>query len=71
MGNPGAWYTGVYYVISLFCRFEIFKNEREQYLAMLGLWLTLDRREDSPFFFFLGSHLQHMEVPRLGVESEL
>ena len=30
-----------------------------------GLWL--------PFFFFcfLGPHLQHMEVPRLGVESEL
>ena len=23
------------------------------------------------FFFFLGSHLPHMEVPRLGVESEL
>ena len=28
----------------------------------------------SPFFwegFFLGSHLQHMEVPRLGAELEL
>ena len=23
------------------------------------------------FFFFLGPHLQHMEVPRLGVKSEL
>ena len=23
------------------------------------------------FFFFLGPHLQHMEVPNLGVESEL
>ena len=23
------------------------------------------------FFFFLGPHLWHMEVPRLGVESEL
>ena len=23
------------------------------------------------FFFFLGPHLKHMEVPRLGVESEL
>ena len=23
------------------------------------------------FFFFLGLHLQHREVPRLGVESEL
>ena len=23
------------------------------------------------FFSFLGPHLQHMEVPRLGVESEL
>ena len=23
------------------------------------------------FFFFLGPHLQHMEIPKLGVESEL
>ena len=23
------------------------------------------------FFFYLGLHLQHMEVPRLGVESEI
>ena len=23
------------------------------------------------FFFFLGPHLQHMEIPRLGVEIEL
>ena len=23
------------------------------------------------FFLFLGLHLQHMEIPRLGVESEL
>jgi len=23
------------------------------------------------FFFFLGPHLQHMEVPKLGTESEL
>ena len=23
------------------------------------------------FFIFLGLHLQHMEVPRLGIESEL
>ena len=23
------------------------------------------------FFFFLGPHLQHMEVPRLGVKSEI
>ena len=32
------------------------------------------RMEASPehfFFFFLGPYLQHMEVPRLGVESEL
>ena len=25
----------------------------------------------APFFVFLGPHLQHMEVPRLGVKSEL
>ena len=24
-----------------------------------------------PSFLFLGSHLQHMEVPRLGIELEL
>ena len=28
-------------------------------------------RELSFIFFFLGPHLQHMEVPGLGVESEL
>ena len=28
-------------------------------------------RECFSFFLFLGPHLQHMEVPRLGVESEL
>ena len=27
--------------------------------------------KSSFFFFFLGSNLQHMEVPRLGTESEL
>ena len=27
--------------------------------------------ETYPTFFFLGLHLQHMEVPRLGVELEL
>ena len=36
-------------------------------------WLRrLGKDFESPFFFcFLGPHLQHMEVPRLGVESEL
>ena len=26
---------------------------------------------ETPFFVFLGPHLQHMEVPKLGVKSEL
>ena len=29
------------------------------------------KRQAFSFFFFLGPHLQHMEVPRLGVKSEL
>ena len=29
------------------------------------------RQESMSFFFFLGPHLWHMEVPRLGVQSEL
>ena len=28
-------------------------------------------RPSREFFFFLGPHLRHMEVPRIGVESEL
>ena len=28
-------------------------------------------QEKKKFFVFLGPHLRHMEVPRLGVESEL
>ena len=33
----------------------------------------LYKKKDVNFFFlfFLGPHLQHMEIPRLGVESEL
>ena len=33
-------------------------------VAVLGLFSFF-------FFFFLRLHLQHMEIPRLGVESEL
>ena len=36
--------------------------------------VNLSLRKDQFFFFFfcfLGLHSQHMEVPRLGVESEL
>ena len=49
------------------------------------MWKTLQRTSNSPlisnfdeelpdffnFFVFLGTHLWHMEVPRLGVQSEL
>ena len=34
-------------------------------IASIALWNVF------VFLFFLGPHLQHMEVPRLGVESEL
>ena len=37
------------------------------YLLDLGTWM----KQFGIFFFFLRPHLQHMEVPRLGVESEL
>ena len=51
-------------------------NSPYQYIKVL---LTLNpTKESSPvgtvsqfFFFFLGPHLQHMEVPRLGTELEL
>lgn len=33
--------------------------------------LRLNRKRILTFFFFLGLHLQYMEVPRLGVKSEL
>ena len=36
---------------------------------MLNFIITIILNEQT--FFFLGSHLQHMEVPRLGVELEL
>ena len=38
----------------------------------LGQGSNLHHNSDNTAsFFFLGLHLQHMEVPRLGVESEL
>ena len=33
--------------------------------------MMIDRMEFNIFFFFKRPHPQHMEVPRLGVESEL
>ena len=41
---------------------------------MVNLFLKVFEREEYLFFFFfffLGPHLWHMEVPRVGVESEL
>ena len=35
------------------------------------LWVNYLSSLDSFFFFFLELHLPHMEVPRLGAESEL
>ena len=34
-------------------------------------WSGASDQEILQFFFFLGLHLQHMKVPRLGVELEL
>ena len=36
-----------------------------------GGWGPETQKEVGFFFVFLGQHLQHMEVPRLGVKSEL
>ena len=40
---------------------------------MVNLFLKVFEQEEYLFFFFffLGPHLWHMEVPRVGVESEL
>ena len=38
---------------------------RDQVFCLGLVWVFL------PFFFFLRVHLQHMEIPRLGVKSEL
>ena len=43
---------------------ELWKREVST-LSLLGLPIIIT------MFFFLQSHLQHMEVPRVGVESEL
>ena len=45
---------------------EIKKKERKKLKIITG-----QRFESFFFFFFLGLHLRHMEVPRLGVKSEL
>ena len=34
--------------------------------ATIGKTGQIDYKNITPFFFFLGSHLQHVEVPRLG-----
>ena len=43
--------------------------------AALGLGTKPEKKQDCsppPFFFgFLGPHLRHVEVPRLGVKSKL
>ena len=39
--------------------------------VILGLQIFYERRPFFFFFYFLGPHLWHMDVPRLGVESEL
>ena len=35
------------------------------------IWLLFPQVRKKAFFCFLGLHLRHMEVPRLGVKSEL
>ena len=37
----------------------------------LVIWKILNNYPNAFLFFFLEPHLQHMEVPRLRVESEL
>ena len=52
---------------------EVLWGDRHPFLSSCcepktALKKSFDKKK---FLFFLGSHLQHMEVPRLGVESEL
>ena len=49
----------------MLCQFLLY-SKVTQYIHILFLSFFL-----SFFFFFLGPHPRHMEVPRLGVESEL
>ena len=47
-----------------FVHMRVFKTFCKSIHILTMLYLTF-------FFFFLGLHLQHMEVPRLGVKSEM
>ena len=56
----------------------VYKPLSPCFLFVWFLFLFLEPKDGSLFIlgkgwvcFFLGPHLQHMEVPRLGVESEL
>ena len=67
----------------LFSLFEIHCEEEELFHFVLmscflksvvytsSLWIFVILHNEFFFFFFLGLHLRHMEVPRLGVWSEL
>ena len=46
----------------------IFCNDKKSYLFSKYIWY---QRHVETFFFFLGPHLQHVKVPRLGVDLEL
>ena len=56
LGGSGIGFR-IHFYISTYA-FPLYNNEN----LLLGLFFI--------FFPFVGPHLQHMEIPRLGVESE-
>ena len=55
------------------CSLGFLKNEKER-KKINNIARMVEQRDcerTRVFFVFLGSHPQHMEVPRLGVETEL
>ena len=65
----GRCITDLQYYISFRCTiywFNIFIDDTP-FKVIIKQWLYFHGH----FFNFLGLHLQHMEVPRLGVESQL
>ena len=58
-------------VIDKTTKVDQLKNQRKR-LFSISPWKNWDLKNDISFFFsFLWPHLQHMEAPRLGVESEV
>ena len=58
-------------VIDKTTKVDQLKNQRKR-LFSISPWKNWDLKNDISFFLsFIWPHLQHMEAPRLGVESEV